>query len=102
LFKDQADKRVKTGLVFSAIVKSNELKVDADQVNDKIAQIASTYQDPEQVVEWYKGNQEQMAQVESVVLEDQVVELVLAKATVKDKKVSYEDAVKPAAPAPAE
>jgi len=102
LFKDQAGKRVRTGLVFSAIVKTNELKVDADQVNDKITQIASTYQDPEQVVEWYKGNQEQMAQVESVVLEDQVVELVLSKATVKDKKVSYEDAVKPAAPAPVE
>lgn len=101
LFMDQADKRVKTGLIFSAIVKANEIKVSEEQVNEKIEQIASTYQEPEQVVEWYKGNQEQMAQIESVVLEDQVVDFVLSKAKVKDVKVSYEDAVKPPVPKPA-
>ena len=99
LFKDQAEKRVRTGLIFSAIVKANDLTVDAEKVNEKIAQIASTYQDPAQVIEYYNGNQEQMSQVQSVVLEDQVVELVLEKAKVVDKKVSYEDAVKPAAQA---
>ena len=101
LFKDQAEKRVRTGLIFSAIVKTDNLSVDAEQVNAKIAEIASTYQDPEQVVQWYTGNKEQMAQIESVVLENQVVDIVLSKATVKDKKVSYEDAVKPATPASA-
>lgn len=94
LFKDQAESRVKTGLIFAAIVKGNDLKADADKVEAKIQELASAYESPEEVIAHY-SQPENKAQVEAVVLEDAVVELVTSKAKVKKVKMSYEDAVKP-------
>ncbi len=98
LFKDQAETRVKTGLIFAAIVKGNELKADADKVDAKIQELASAYESPEEVIEYY-SQPDNRAQVEAVVLEDEVVELVISKAKVKKIKLAYEDAVKPEAKA---
>ena len=98
LFQDQAERRVRTGLLFQELVRQNDLKVDADSVNAKIEEIASTYEQPEEVVQFYQANPEQRSQIESVVLEDMVVDFVLDKAKVKEKKVKYEEAVKPAQP----
>ncbi|MNJ77940.1 Trigger factor [compost metagenome] len=58
--------------------------------------MASAYQEPEQVVAWYYKNNEQLNEVRSVVLEEQVVDTVLQQAKVTDKSVSYEEAIKPA------
>lgn len=58
--------------------------------------MAAAYQEPEQVVKWYYQNEQQLNEVRSVVLEEQVVDTVLKQAKVTDKQVSYEDAVKPA------
>lgn len=98
LFKDQAETRVKTGLIFAAIVKGNDLKAEDDKVDAKIQELASAYESPEEVVEFY-SQKENRAQVEAVVLEDAVVDLVCSKAKVKKAKMSYEDAVKPEATA---
>ena len=98
LFKDQAETRVKTGLIFAAIVKGNDLKAESDKVDAKIQELASAYESPEEVIEFY-AQPDNRAQVDAVVLEDAVVELVSAKAKVKKVKVSYEDAVKPEASA---
>lgn len=98
LFKDQAETRVKTGLIFAAIVKGNDLKAEADKVDAKIQELATAYESPAEVVEYY-SQPENRAQVESVVLEDAVVDLVISKAKVKKVKMSYEDAVKPEAKA---
>jgi trigger factor len=97
LFKDQAEQRVKTGLLFAAVVKENELKPDAEAVDAKIQEIAGSYETPEEVVEFY-NKPENRSQVEAVVVEDAVVELVKSKAKGKKVKMSYEDAVKPATP----
>lgn len=94
LFKDQAESRVKTGLIFAAIVKGNDLKADAAKVDAKIQELATAYESPEEVVEYY-SQPDNRAQVEAVVLEDAVVELVTSKAKVKKQKMSYQDAVKP-------
>lgn len=94
LFKDQAETRVKTGLIFAAIIKGNELKAEADKVEAKIQELASAYESPQEVIDYY-SKPENKAQIEAVVLEDAVVDLVLSKAKVKKVKVSYEDAVKP-------
>ena len=102
LFKDQSEKRVKTGLLFAQIIKDQELKASDEEIEAKIRELAASYQEPEQVVSWYMGNAEQKAQIESVVLEDTVVEYVLGKAKVTTKNVSYDDAVKPAAAAAAD
>ena len=58
--------------------------------------MASTYQDPEQVKEFYKGNKEQRAQLEALALEEQVVDLILDKAKVNEKVSSYEEVIKTA------
>ncbi len=97
IFKGQAETRVKTGLIFNEIVSSNELKVDEAKVEERINEIASTYEEPEEVVEFYKGNAEQKSQIEAVVLEDMVIDLIMAKAKVEEKAVSYEEAVAPPA-----
>ncbi|GGJ88339.1 trigger factor [Pseudomonas matsuisoli] len=102
LFTEQAKRRVALGLIVAEVVKQFELKPDDARVRELIEEMASAYQEPEQVVAWYLKNDEQMNEVRSVVLEEQVVDTVLQKAKVTDKSVSYEEAVKPAeAPAAA-
>ncbi|WP_336335517.1 trigger factor [Pseudomonas putida] len=103
LFEEQAKRRVVLGLIVAEVVKQFELKPDEGKVREMIEEMASAYQEPEQVIAWYYKNDQQLNEVRSVVLEEQVVDTVLQKATVTDKSVSYEDAVKPAqAPADAE
>ncbi|MCF5708999.1 trigger factor [Pseudomonas syringae] len=95
LFEEQAKRRVELGLIVAEVVKQFELKPDDARVRDLIQEMASAYQEPEQVVAWYYKNEQQMNEVRSVVLEEQVVDTVLQKASVTDKSVSYEEAVKP-------
>ncbi|MNN08916.1 Trigger factor [compost metagenome] len=96
LFEEQAKRRVVLGLIVAELVKQHELKADEARVREMIEEMASAYQEPEQVVAWYYKNDQQLNEVRSVVLEEQVVDTVLQKANVTDKQVSYEDAVKPA------
>ncbi|MBH3441634.1 MULTISPECIES: trigger factor [Pseudomonas] len=96
LFTEQAKRRVVLGLIIAEMVKQFELKPDDERVRALIEEMASAYQEPEQVVAWYYQNEQQLNEVRSVVLEEQVVDTVLEKAKVTDKQVSYEDAVKPA------
>ena len=96
LFEEQAKRRVVLGLIIAEVVKQNELKPDETRVRALIEEMASAYQEPEQVVAWYLKNEKQLNEVRSVVLEEQVVDTVLGKAKVTDKSVSYEEAVKPA------
>ncbi|WP_455925912.1 trigger factor [Pseudomonas putida] len=95
LFEEQAKRRVVLGLIVAEVVKANELKPDEARVRELIQEMASAYQEPEQVVAWYYKNDQQLNEVRSVVLEEQVVDTVLQKASVTDKSVSYEEAVKP-------
>ncbi|WP_417662252.1 trigger factor [Pseudomonas sp.] len=95
LFEEQAKRRVVLGLIVAEVVKQFDLKPDDARVKELITEMASAYQEPEQVISWYYKNDQQMNEVRSVVLEEQVVDTVLQKANVTDKKVSYEEAVKP-------
>jgi len=97
LFKDQAESRVKTGLLFAAIIKGNKLTADQAKVDEKIQEMAATYESPEEVVAMY-SKPENRSQVEAFVLEEQVVEFILSQVKVKNKKMSYEDAVQAASP----
>lgn len=96
LFQEQAKRRVVLGLIIAEMVKQFEIKPDETRVRNLIEEMASAYQEPEQVVSWYYKNEQQLNEVRSVVLEEQVVDTVLQKANVTDKAVSYEEAVKPA------
>lgn len=95
LFEEQAKRRVELGLIVAEVVKQFDLKPDDARVREMIQEMASAYQEPEQVVAWYYKNEQQMNEVRSVVLEEQVVDTVLQKASVTDKSVSCEEAVKP-------
>ena len=95
LFEEQAKRRVELGLIVAEVVKQFDLKPDEARVREMIQELASAYQEPEQVVAWYLKNEQQLNEVRSVVLEEQVVDTVLQKASVTDTSVSYEEAVKP-------
>lgn len=95
MFTPQAERRASLGVIVSQIVKQEELKADADAVRARIDEIASTYESPNEVVDYYYSQQQLLGSVEAAVLEDQVTELVLGKGSVKDVNESYEDAVKP-------
>jgi len=95
MFREKAERRAALGVIVSEIVKVEELTPDEDSVRERINEIASTYEQPKEVVDYYYSQQQLLSSVEAVVLEDQVTELVLSKATVADEVCSYEDAVKP-------
>ena len=95
MFREKAERRASLGVIVSEIVKVEELTPDEDSVRERINEIASTYEQPKEVVDYYYSQQQLLSSVEAVVLEDQVTELVLSKATVADEACSYEDAVKP-------
>ena len=99
MFKDQAERRVKLGLLLGEMISKFELRADPAKVREAIEDIASTYQEPEEVINWYYSENEQLAQVESRVLEDQVVEKLLADAHIEDQQSSYQDALAAARPA---
>ncbi len=99
MFETQAQKRVKLGLIVNAIIEKLELKTDDDKVKSVIEDMASSYEDPEQVVNYYYGNEQQLNQVQNMVLEEQVVDSVLEKAKVSEVEMPYEEAIKPNEPA---
>ncbi|MDC0069334.1 trigger factor, partial [Gammaproteobacteria bacterium] len=102
MFTEQAQKRVKIGLIVSSIVDKNSLEADAETVRETIEDMASTYQEPEEVINYYFNNEQQLSQIQNMVLEGQIVDFVLESAKVTDKAVSYGEAVKREAELPAE
>jgi trigger factor len=102
MFSEQAQKRVKIGLIVSEIVNKNSLEADAEKVREAIEEMASTYQEPEEVIKYYYSNEQQLSQIQNMVLEEQLVDFVLESATVSDRTVSYDDAVKRESGRPAE
>ncbi len=93
MFRDNAERRVKLGLVLAELVGKLELKADAAKVREAIEELASTYQDPEEVINYYYSNQEQLSAIESRVLEDQMVEKLLENANIVEKQCSYQEAI---------
>jgi len=99
LFAGEAEKRVALGLIVAKVIEKENITTDADRVKLQVEEIASTYEEPQEVVNYYYSNEQLLNSVYSAVLEDQVVERILADADVKDEACSYEDAVQPDKPA---
>tara|TARA_B100001057_G_scaffold275055_1_gene275280 strand:+ start:154 stop:1485 length:1332 start_codon:yes stop_codon:yes gene_type:complete len=103
MFVEQAERRVKLGLVVAEMIGQFELTAEPAKVREAIEDIASTYQDPDEVINWYYSENEQLAGIESRVLEDAVVEKLLSTAAIAEVDCSYQDALAMARPAsPAE
>ena len=99
MFSDQAERRVKLGLVVAEMISQFELTAEPAKVREAIEDIASTYQDPEEVINWYYSENEQLAGIESRVLEDAVIEKLLSSAAIAEVECSYQDALAKARPA---
>jgi trigger factor len=88
-YASQARQRVALGLILAELVKVRGLKAEADRVRLRIQEMAATYESPEKFVEWHYSQPERLAEIESLVLEEQAVELLLQTAEVVDKKMSF-------------
>ena len=99
MFSDQAERRVKLGLILNDYITRENITADADKVKETIEGFASTYEDPSEVINYYYGDQKQLQQVESMVVEDQVVEKILEQGTVVEKPCNYQEALAPETPA---
>ncbi|TMO65206.1 trigger factor [Pseudoalteromonas aurantia] len=95
LFHEQAVTRVKTGLLLGEVIKANEIKVDDAKVEELITTVASAYEDPTEVVAYYKGNEQMMQQMRNVAMEEQAVESILAAASVTDVEKAFDDIMNP-------
>ncbi|MGM0984189.1 MAG: trigger factor [Pseudomonadota bacterium] len=93
LFAEQAKSRVQVGLLLAEVIKRHELEATDDEIKAKVEELAQQYQDPEQVVEYYMGNDQLKTQVQSAVLEEKAVDALLEQASVKDVEMSYQQAL---------
>lgn len=91
LFEAQAQRRVTLGLILAEVVKAHDLKAQAEQVRKLVDEYAESYEKPEQVVAWYYENPTRLAEVESLVLEQNVVSWALNQAQVEDKPTAFDD-----------
>lgn len=90
-FVEGARKRVALGLLIGELIRTRGLKVDRERVEARLADLAASYPDPEQVIKAYRQNAEALRQIENVVIEDQVVDLLLEKARVTDQPATFKD-----------
>ncbi len=95
MFKSDAERRVKLGLLVAEIIRKHEMKPDPDKVRATIESMAASYEDPQQVVDYYYSNQEYMQNIEGLVLEQQVTDWAMAEATVKAEAMPFKEVMNP-------
>ncbi|HEC73798.1 MAG TPA: trigger factor, partial [Methylophaga aminisulfidivorans] len=93
-FKDNAKKRVKLSLIIGKIISDNDIKPDEDRVKAAIDSIAASYEDPEEVITYYKNNQDKLSEIQMTVVEDMVVEWIFDHVKVEESTSTFSDAVK--------
>ncbi|GAB2711344.1 trigger factor [Halomonas garicola] len=93
LFEEQAKGRVQTGLLLAEVIKQSELDASDDEIKAKVEELAGQYQDPQEVVDYYMGNDQLKTQVKSAILEDKAVAQLMDQAQVSDVEMSYQQAL---------
>ncbi len=96
LYRTQATRRVSLGLLIAEVVKHSRIAIDPARVRSTIELVASSYEEPEQVVKWYYGDRELLSGIEALVLEDQVVDWLLERAAVDTAPTSFQALMSPA------
>ena len=94
-FQEQAGRRVILGLVLGEVIQQQKLQAEPAKVRESVEELASTYESPDDVINWYYGNKEQLAAIESAVLEDQVFDYIIEQASITDEQVSYKEIMEP-------
>lgn len=101
LFQEEAQRRVKLGLVLGEVMKQENIQADPAKVREAVEEVASTYESPEEVVNWYYSNEEQLSAIESNVVEDQIFDHIIEAANISEKNVSYQEVIQAESQAPA-
>ena len=89
--RPQAERRVRLGLVVAELVRANNLQAKPEQIKAHVEELASSYEKPSEVQRWYYSDQQRLAEVEGIVIENNVTEFVLGQAKVSDKVISFDD-----------
>lgn len=99
LFEEQAKRRVVIGLLLAEVISSHDLKAEEERVTSLIDDLASAYEDPQEVHDFYKKNKEMMNNMRNMALEDQAIEVLLAQARVTEKVTAFQELMNQAVPA---
>ncbi len=89
----EANRRVALGLIVHEVVRSNDIKLDEDKLRQRVDEMASSYEKPEEFVQWHYSDRSRLANIEAMVLEEQVVEFLVSSATTEEKPVSFDEFV---------
>ena len=92
-FEEEAKKRVSVGVILNKIIEEKGIKADGERVRKMIEDRASMYKEPQQVVNWFYSNEEQLRSIESISLEEQVIEILLSEANAVEEELTYEECV---------
>ena len=93
-FNERAQKRVKLGLLITTLGHLNHIQAPADKVRQHVEELAATYENPQSVVRWFFQDKKRVAEAEAAVLEDEVVEWILQRVQVIEKKASFDELMK--------
>jgi trigger factor len=91
IIEEQAKKRVSLQLILAEIIKQNDLKADPKKVREMVEHAASGYEDPQAVINWYYSDEKNLAEVETLSLEDNVIDWVMEQAKVTDKPCTFDE-----------
>jgi trigger factor len=91
IFRPQAERRVRLGLVVAELVRANALHAKPEQIKTHIDELAASYEKPADVVRWYYGDNRRMAEVEGIVIENNVTEFILATAKLSEKAITFDE-----------
>lgn len=91
IFLPQAERRVRLGLVVAELVRANDLRAKPEQLRAHVEELAASYEKPAEVVRWYFGDRDRMAEVEAIVIENNVTEYVLSQAKIVEKTMSFDE-----------
>ena len=95
LFEEQAKRRVSLGMLLAELVKVNEIKASPESVKEKINELAATYENPQEVMDYYMSHKDKLAEIESFVLEEQIVDWACEQATIAEKEFSFTEFMNP-------
>jgi trigger factor len=91
IFRPQAERRVRLGLVVAELVRANDLQAKPEQIKAHIEELAASYEKPADVMRWYYGDNNRLAEVEAIVMENNVTEFVMARAKISEKSLSFDE-----------
>jgi trigger factor len=94
-FMGEAKRRVQLGMILAEVAKTSELKIDADMIKERVEEMAKDYDDPDEFVRYYMGNQEMLSGVQTLVMEDKVVDWIAEQASVSTKNSSFDEVMNP-------